>query len=432
MRARQFIFEYNQAKTAEVFGSKLLNALASDKGSHFGTLGGSREYLRQKDKIGIEPDEQNKNYIIKAILQDLENADPTPTKEYTQWLAKCYANEAQKIEDLTSKGRDWLNAYHMMKVKRILPANMRNIANYKFSQLYDIVNNDEFINQLLHADEKAAQKNMPRGESTTVFDNDQVRVIVPTTEEAACYYGQGTQWCTAARNNNMFHRYNKEGKMYILLPKQPSYTGEKYQLHFSSSQFMDETDSPVSLNTLLQDRFPGLLEFFKQAEPEIKNIVVFADDEVLAPILQRIGEMAMDQVNDMITEWEHSDNYYYESLVDAGYANEDGDIDWERVSENNADYLSFDDGAREFYNNAESSVFLSPQEARNYAAQIAENNNDDESIGITELEKTVVASIDEHIREDDGGYSLKKFVNEHVYVTRDKESGQFVVKDLNR
>ena len=66
-------------------------------------------------------------------------------------------------------------------------------------------------------------------------------IIVPHTEEASCYYGKGTQWCTAANNgNNMFEYYNDNGNLYININK---LTHEKYQFHFETDSFMDETDS---------------------------------------------------------------------------------------------------------------------------------------------------------------------------------------------
>ena len=51
--------------------------------------------------------------------------------------------------------------------------------------------------------------------------------------DAACYYGQGTRWCTAAtRGKNYFSEYHNESPLLIILPKEPQYPGEKYQLHF--------------------------------------------------------------------------------------------------------------------------------------------------------------------------------------------------------
>ena len=52
---------------------------------------------------------------------------------------------------------------------------------------------------------------------------------------------KNTQWCTAADGNNQFNYYNSQGPLYININKADN---EKYQFHFESDQFMDETDTP--------------------------------------------------------------------------------------------------------------------------------------------------------------------------------------------
>lgn len=92
-----------------------------------------------------------------------------------------------------------------------------------------------------------------------VYEDDEWLVVVPKTEEAACYYGKNTQWCTAADNNNQFNYYNRDGKIYININK---YTNKKFQFHFESKQFMDENDSPITTDDLEIDEGDGLYEFY--------------------------------------------------------------------------------------------------------------------------------------------------------------------------
>ena len=76
-----------------------------------------------------------------------------------------------------------------------------------------------------------------------VYEDDDWLIVVPHTQEASCYYGKGTQWCTAAdKGNNMFDRYNDEDLLYINIDKG---SGDKYQFHFESDSFMDATDTPI-------------------------------------------------------------------------------------------------------------------------------------------------------------------------------------------
>ena len=376
MRFREILKEYNQAKTAQVFGNKLVAALASDNSSHFPSpLGTSRNYLRQKDKIGSEVEGPNKQIIIKDILTAIEQADPTPNKEYTQWLAKCYANEAQKIEDITSKGTDWLKTYHQFKVKKILPDNLRNIANFKFSQLYDIIANDE-LNAKLDAIENAPSKD--KGKAQVVFDNSLVRIIVPNDEAAACYYGQGTRWCTAAKNNNMYERYSADGDLYIMLPKQPNYEGEKYQLHFASNQFMDEGDDPVdNIVELLDMRFGGdVMQFFLEKEPILKTWIEFTPDEILQPLLDQINEIALEYVHEQLSQWEIDDDYWYRELIAQGYTDENGDLDMDKAEAAGANWLDNNYDAKAWYDKAVDAINPPIDEVRQAAKVWSDDNGE--------------------------------------------------------
>ncbi|MGA1048922.1 MAG: hypothetical protein ACO3UU_13015, partial [Minisyncoccia bacterium] len=184
-----------------------------------------------------------------------------------------------------------------------------------------------------------------------------VRVIVPLDEKAACYYGQGTRWCTAAtKGENYFERYNSEGPLYIIIPKKPKYPGEKYQLHVNSEQFMDEKDDTVGISKLLQ--YPGFLKFLKLQEPRISNLLQFANPKVIAGINKVAAEQILEWTLDDLNDWESSDqgwqDYRVEVATEKGYVDEEGTIDWDRVHEDSElnDYFKYNDEAKEIYNNA--------------------------------------------------------------------------------
>ena len=76
-----------------------------------------------------------------------------------------------------------------------------------------------------------------------VPEDNQWLVIIPHTQEASCYYGKNTQWCTAATDSyNMFNHYNNQGPLFINIRKTD---GKKFQFHFETNSFMDETDTPI-------------------------------------------------------------------------------------------------------------------------------------------------------------------------------------------
>ena len=163
------LLEYNREKTAATFGNKLLKALMTDRSILPSALGTARAYLVQKEKIG-EPIEPNtRQVIINDVLGVIESGDPTQHKEYSQWLVKCYANEDVILEDIISKGRDWLEVYDEMKRRKILPAHYRDIMTLKFKDLYYVIIDPELVAKL-----NAQSADVDKGNSKVVFENEAV------------------------------------------------------------------------------------------------------------------------------------------------------------------------------------------------------------------------------------------------------------------
>lgn len=93
MRANEFLIEYKQDKTIEVFGRKLVAALLKDeRNMPSPALDRQISLLLSPDMRGIELDQKTISHVANLVLLFLEKADPTPHKQYTQWLAKVYAN----------------------------------------------------------------------------------------------------------------------------------------------------------------------------------------------------------------------------------------------------------------------------------------------------------------------------------------------------
>lgn len=92
-----------------------------------------------------------------------------------------------------------------------------------------------------------------------VIDKPNFKVLELLTKEAACFYGKGTKWCTAADSNNMFDHYHKQGSIYVIIAGD-----RKFQLHFESGQFMDEKDQDIKNNKAdieYLSKFPEYAEF---------------------------------------------------------------------------------------------------------------------------------------------------------------------------
>lgn len=79
-----------------------------------------------------------------------------------------------------------------------------------------------------------------------------------------------TRWCTAAKKDNMFDEYNKEGPLYIILHKP---TNRRWQFHLRGQQFMDERDNDTNF-----------IKFNKQYPIVFNKYIVFSEQEQLKAV----------------------------------------------------------------------------------------------------------------------------------------------------
>jgi len=447
MRAREFLSEYRRDRTAQAVGDKLVAAFArvenisnvppelhgaltlvsmayyshryADKPVMLNVFGKIVEAY-PKYALQLLGTNQFKTQLIDAILAHLETGDPTAHKEYTQWIAKMYIMGDTALEDIGSTLKEYLYKFALLKRKKLISPPANDINRYSsFTQFMDVMDKYEL------PDEEVVDK----GEATEVYEDATVRVVVPEDQAAACYYGRGTRWCTAAtKGTNYYGQYSRQGPLYILLPKSPAHPGERYQLHFPSEQYMDESDSEVDLYELIVNRF-DLANFFKQQEPAISDYIVFADESVVTPLLERIKEMAIDDFWDQVNEWEMHDEYWQDYRAEQarlrGYVDADGDIDWDQVmnDEDLGDYLDWNENLGTLRSNMETALNYSFDDIKSFVFNDQDGNHPEyENADISKLPNLVSAIVRYECgtrARDDNIVSL--FIDRHIDVrtTRD-------------
>ena len=248
MRSHEFIVEYRRDITSQKYGQKMLVRFRNGWDRRLADLEASDEET------------------LDRIYDYIEQGDPTKNKKYVPWLAREYAKgNFRSVEDILSTLYPYLELHARRSRSPNFPENLRDITKLTAQEFY-------------HGMEEYGvpqEEQVDRGEYKVIIDNSEVRVIQPIDKTAACYYGQGTRWCTAAtQSHNFFDSYNKRGPLYILIPKDPNYNGEKYQIHFASSQWMNQNDDPVDLQDLM-DRFPSLKDTFLRSTPWRSPLMMF-------------------------------------------------------------------------------------------------------------------------------------------------------------
>lgn len=219
--------------------------------------------------------------IPSDVFQQIVTTDPTsqPNKmgKYGKWLLSLYQAGNLKLEDLY-KASEYLSYFHKFKGK----ITTKDINQYKtLQQLFAVVK--PFMEEPNQASSKSEEIRRIKEDAKKVYEDEDWLVIVPLTQEASCYYGKGTQWCTAATSsNNMFDEYNQRGSLYININKK---THKKYQFHFETNSFMDEHDDhidiPLAQSIGLSD---GLINFY------LKKYKNFNDELWLGYGVVRLGD----------------------------------------------------------------------------------------------------------------------------------------------
>ena len=290
MKSTEFLLEYDRNKTMQSYGAKMLPVALKDKwfmSQYNNALPGGD--IR---KVAQEKPEQ----ILDYLMTWLEQGDPTRNKEYTQAIAKMYGNGESSLEDIVSTLADYLTKFDRLKRRKKIQPPRNDFNRYRsLEDFYDVV--DEY------PDEEEQPKKEEKKNADELYRDKELIVLIPRDTEAACYYGQGTRWCTAGANYNRFDYYAKQGDLYIIIPRQQAYPGEKYQFHFESRQFMNEQDRQIGEEGLVKliARFP-ILKKILQNPAERFNVKPLIGDEYKAIVREATPDVAK-QMHEMIEKY---------------------------------------------------------------------------------------------------------------------------------
>lgn len=425
MKIDDILLEYERARAMQALGAALWRAALRDDlnlGAHVKDLETyADEYGANKARYVY--DVLNNLSLQQKLANDamakIEATDPTTNKQYTQWMARQFINGSEPhLEDITSTLATYVRKFHLLNRKHKLQPPENDINRYKTArQLYDTM-------EKYPDPEDASEDN---GRATKLLDSDDVMVVVPLDQAAACRYGRQARWCTAATSGmNYFDSYNQRGPLYILIPKHPRHSGEKYQLHFVDEQYMDENDDPVDLDDLLTKRFPGLVDFFLKLPEEaeqIKDMLVFQSDDTLQRLSDEVWDIVKDKVMDVYTDWEVRDEAYYTWLVKQGYVDDEGDIDWDTAPK----YDEYNDDARQWLLDMEECCNPPPGVIRKWARDEYDYTGEIHS-SVLEFDQFIAGMCAKKMRDQDAG--IPDWIIRNIQI--EKRNGEFTTSMVKR
>ena len=186
----------------------------------------------------------------KTIVGTLQGNNGTLLPE-TKWVLGLYKRDNKRIiEDLyklhNDEGTGALDVFKRAKERRMLTGTQADLNQYKsIAELVVFVREQLDSEAILGRTQGEMSNAVHAGakDAYFIYEDEIWKVLIPKTHEASCYWGQGTEWCTAVRDNDYYYNsYSEQGPLFININKQ---TGDKYQFHFESEQFMDEDDLSI-------------------------------------------------------------------------------------------------------------------------------------------------------------------------------------------
>ena len=222
------------------------------------------------------------NDFWKIVMADPTSLQGKRIGKYSKWLFRIYRDMVESVikkrfvkEDLP-KATEYLKDFDRYKSR--LSINQRDINSYdSLSDLYLA------IKSFRDAEKPITPKDIKSG-AEKVYEDERWLVVIPHTKEASCLYGANTQWCTAARENNAFKEYNENGYLYINIDKKNNC---KYQFHFESNQFMDETDDRIKSPILSTIGATGkLVDFYKKCRDDIDVLKISSKYQFIGNIIK--------------------------------------------------------------------------------------------------------------------------------------------------
>ena len=251
-----------------------------------------------KVQMVLDKDRSAKRYKVRDIrgLQSLiEKKSDNLDSLYIKWIITKYSqNKMQMVEDILSKAIPALERYQDLKKRNQLQSNHKNLQRIRdIHQLLDIM--DEYEDKRSRSEQKDSveQGFYDRGEAELVHDDSKIKIVIPKTEKASCYFGMGTKWCTTGDRDNQFNSYTRDGATlyYLFFKGVTDKKNYKWAVHIQPNniELFDAQDGlpRPTLVLKIRKKYPILQKIFKDSlyfdeSPSDKLVSRFLHNEDIA------------------------------------------------------------------------------------------------------------------------------------------------------
>ena len=226
------------------------------------------------ESIHPETAEDMKITTPAGLIKYLEKYDPSPKNKYVNWMLTRYMQGGMqqggitRLEDISNGVTQALERFEELKNGKKLGADA------DINKLKGLSDLNALVRKF--ADEKIDTKKGRSKDIKVVLDTDKHSIQVPKTYEASKELACNTDWCTAFPD--MYRQYSNQGPLYIITDKE---TGDRWQFHWESEQFMDEQDQDIETQG-------G--EGYVVAEPKAALIQFLSSRPEVAKVFEKMGK----------------------------------------------------------------------------------------------------------------------------------------------
>ena len=199
------------------------------------------------------------------------------TKSFYEWLTKMYATHAVHWEDIKSRGSNDLTGFYAMARRGLLEPNDRDLNKIPSFQAFEDLMG-KYREQVRKYKEEDQLKTLRKdSKHVDIVNNSDYQVVIPLTYGASCIYarsvGPFANWCTGTLSTKSnWEHYTRSGPLIIFYDKHNP--DNKFQMHASSSSFMDKRDSPINISQfakLYPNAMNDIIHGMQQHKAEIED-----------------------------------------------------------------------------------------------------------------------------------------------------------------
>lgn len=269
-----------------------------------GRIDDAKSFVIQDFQDALIPQSYKDGRKMSQWFQDLVNSDPSGNQKYLMWALKEIKKTTGKfhpfniasmlIDNLITGITNFHNLQNRLTQENIDKViSWKAVANptefsisygapspyfkfrYPVKDLESIMQNPKDINsyhdhyllfEITNAIKQLPTKGDIKKESVKFLDNEYWLGIIPTTHRSSCAYGAGTRWCTTAKQDTQFNRYQSNvSSLFYFLPKTKP-------LKDISDYFLDYLDEEFDMSKIaLHMNVDGDMIFYSADDAEIDS-----------------------------------------------------------------------------------------------------------------------------------------------------------------